>query len=87
MFAWAVANEMVPAPLHHALRAVAGLRAGKCAAREPGAVRPVPEAWVDAVRDLVSPQVRAMIDLQLLTGMRPVEACALAKARETPGEL
>jgi integrase len=32
---------------------------------------------IDPVRDLVSPQVRAMIDLQLLTGARPGELCRM----------
>ena len=40
MFAWAVENEMVPASVHHALQAVAGLRSGKCDARESEAVKP-----------------------------------------------
>ena len=54
MFAWAVENEMVPASVHHALQAVAGLRSGKCYARESEAVKPVADGWVVAVRLLVA---------------------------------
>jgi hypothetical protein len=48
LFKWAVAKELVPAAVHHALLAVAGLRAGRSAARETDPVRPVPEAFVEA---------------------------------------
>jgi integrase len=37
----------------------------------------VPEAWVDAVLPFVSMQVRAMIELQLFSGARPGEVCAM----------
>jgi integrase len=74
MFRWGVEHEMVPPSVHQGLAAVEGLRKGKTTAREGDPVRPVADAWVDAIRPpLVSPVVRAMIDLQLLTGMRPGE--------------
>jgi integrase len=38
---------------------------------------PVPEADVDATLPHLSRHVRAMVELQLLTGMRPGELCAL----------
>ena len=44
--------------------------------RKPGRVnpvKPVPEAFVDAIRPHVARQVWGMIELQLLTGMRPGE--------------
>jgi integrase len=77
IFKWAVENELVPAAVYHGLKAVAGLRAGRSEARETAPVRPVPEAFVQAVRPLVARQVRAMIHLQLLTGMRPGEVCQM----------
>jgi len=73
MFKWAVENEMVPADRYHGLQAVAGLKRGRCEARESTPVRPVPEEHVTAILPFVSPQVQAMIELQLLTGMRPGE--------------
>jgi integrase len=72
-FRWAVENELVSATVYHALKAVTGLRKGRCEARESKPVRPVPEAFVDAIRPHVSRQVWAMIELQRLTGMRPGE--------------
>ncbi len=73
-FRWAVEEELIPASVHHGLKAVAGLRKGRTEARETEPVRPVPDAQVDAVRPYVSRQVWAMIELQRLTGMRPGEA-------------
>jgi len=70
---WAVAEELVPPSNYHALQAVAGLRYGRCDARETEPVKPVPDAWVDATLPYVSAQVSAMIQLQRLTGMRPCE--------------
>jgi integrase len=77
VFGWGVENELVPPGVFHGLQAVRGLRMGRTAARESEPVRPVPDAHVAAVRPHVSRQIRAMIDLQLLTGMRPGEVCAM----------
>jgi integrase len=40
-------------------------------------VKPVPEEYVYAIKNHVSRQVWAMVELQLLTGMRPGEVCRL----------
>jgi integrase len=76
-FKWAVGEEMVPAIVHHGLRAVEGLRRGRSNARESEPVRPVPDAFVDAIEPYVSRQVWAMVQLQRLTGMRPGEVCGM----------
>jgi integrase len=73
LFKWGAANELVPASVHHGMTAVAGLRMGRSEARESEPVKPVPEAFVDAVRPHVAPQIWAMIELQRLTGARPGE--------------
>jgi integrase len=73
VFRWAVENELIPASVHHGLKAVAGLKKGRSDARESRTVKPVPEAFVEAVEPFVAPQVWAMIQLQRLTGMRPGE--------------
>jgi integrase len=73
VFAWAVENEMVPASVHHGLKAVPGLKKGRSEARETEQVKPVPDSDVDAIRPYVSRQVWTMIELQRLTGMRPGE--------------
>ncbi len=77
MFRWAVEEELVPETVYRALRTVPGLQRGRCEARETDPVRPAPDEWVDAARAYVLPPVRAMIDLQRLTGMRPGEVCSM----------
>jgi integrase len=77
VFKWAVGAELIPGSIHQALVAVAGLRKGKSEARESEPVKPVPEGWVELTLPHVSPQVEAMIRLQLLTGMRPGEVVIL----------
>jgi integrase len=72
-FKWAVSEEMVPPSVYHGLQAVTGLRRGRADVRESDPVKPVPEAFVDAIRPHVSRQVWAMIQLQRLSGMRPGE--------------
>jgi len=74
LFKWGVANELAPGNVSHALEAVSGLRKGRSQARETEPVKPVPDAYVDAVKPFVAEQVWAMIQLQRLTGMRPGEA-------------
>jgi integrase len=73
VFRWAVEQELVPGSVLPALQAVRGLQKGRSAARETEKVKPVPEAFVQAVLPKVSAPVRAMIELQLLAGMRPGE--------------
>jgi integrase len=77
MFRWAVEEELVPATVHHGLKAVEGLRKGRGDVREGDPVKPVPDAYIDAVRPYVSRQVWTMIELQRLTGMRPGEVLAM----------
>jgi len=76
-FKWAVAKELVPASVHHALSTVAGLRAGRSAAKETEPVKPVPDATVDATLPFLSRIVAAMVQLQRLTGARPGEICSI----------
>ncbi|HEY1380227.1 MAG TPA: site-specific integrase, partial [Gemmataceae bacterium] len=77
LFKWSVSEELVPESVYSALLTVAGLPQGRGAARETEPVRPVPDAFVDAVLPFVLPPVRAMIQLQRTTGMRPGEACGM----------
>jgi integrase len=73
MFKWAAENQLVEPSVLQGLQAVAGLRLGRSKAKETAPVKPVPDAFVDAVLPYVSPQVAAMIELQRLTGMRSGE--------------
>jgi integrase len=77
MFKWAVADELVPPAVLEGLRAVAGLRAGRGGVKETRPIRPVTPEQVAAVLPHVSAPVRAMIQLQDLTGMRPGEVMTL----------
>src|SRR5207248_728808 len=64
-------EELVPVGVHAALLRVKGLKRGKSAARETPRVRPVPDAHVQKVLAVVPPTVRAMIEVQWLSGCRP----------------
>src|SRR4029077_10445827 len=52
-------------------------RRGRADVRESEPVKPVPDAFVDAIKPHVSRQVWAMVELQRLTGMRPGEVCMM----------
>lgn len=72
-FQWAVEQELFPADLWHALKAVKGLAKGRTAAVEPDPVMPVDEQDVDAIQPFCSRVIWAMVQTQKLTGMRPGE--------------
>jgi len=77
MFRWGVENELVPSSVYESLRAVAGLKRGRCEARESEPVRPVPDEYVDATLPHLPPTIRAMVELQRLTGMRSGEIISM----------
>jgi integrase len=77
LFKWAVSEELAPEGVWRALTTVSGLERGRTEARETEPVRPVQDADVDAVLPFALPPVRAMIQLQRLTGARPGEVCTL----------
>lgn len=74
MFRWAVGEELVPPAVLLGLEAVTDLQYGRSAARETEPVKPVPEAFVDAVKPYVSRQIWGLIQFQRTTGARPGEA-------------
>ena len=80
LFKWAVGEELVAGGVLHGLQAIGGLRAGKSDARETEKVRPADPALVDAVLAIVPPPVAGLIRVQLASGCRPGEACALRSA-------
>jgi integrase len=79
-FKWAGSEELISVTVYQALKTVSGLQRGRTTARETEPVKPVPEAFVDAVRPHVSAQVWAMIELQRLSAMRPNEVVAMRAA-------
>ena len=58
-------------------KTVPGLRRGRADVRESEPVKPVPDAFVDAIQPFVARQVWAMVELQRLSGMRPGEVTSM----------
>jgi len=73
IFKWAASHEMIPPTVHQALATVEPLKRGRTTAHETEPVRPAPAHLVETARPFMSRQVRALVDLQLLTGARPGE--------------
>ncbi len=69
MVAWGVENEMLPADSLQRIEAVAGLRVGRDGVKPSRKVKPAPDADIEAILPHVPPTIRAMIELQRLTGM------------------
>jgi len=76
-FGWGVEEAMVPSQVHWGLKAVKGLKKGRSGVRESEPVKPVPDAFVDAVKPFVPARIWAMVQLQRLSGMRPQEVCSM----------
>jgi integrase len=81
IFEWGVQEGLVPTEVVVGLRTVKGLRRGRSKAPEPEAVRPVSQVHVDAVLHHLNGDVRAMVELMWLTGMRVGEVCAMRADR------
>lgn len=77
MYKWAVSEELLPVEPYQALCTLPGLQAGRSPAKESVPVKPVPEAFIDAIEPFVSRQVWGMIQLQRLTGARPGEVASI----------
>lgn len=73
IFRWAVENEWCDASVLAALQVVGGLRKGKTKAREAPPVTAVAWSVVERVLPYLQPVVRAMVEVQYLTGMRADE--------------
>jgi integrase len=73
LFKFGVAEEVVPAPVFHALQTVGGLQRGRTPARETDAIKPVGAQVVDETIPRLGRRVAAMVRLQVLTGMRSGE--------------
>jgi integrase len=88
VFRWGVEHGMVSPTTWEGLRAIRTLYQGRSAAKERPAIGIVTTEAVETVLPLVDRDVAAMIQLQLLTGMRPGEAASMTPAeidrRSTP---
>ncbi|MCK5564005.1 MAG: site-specific integrase [Planctomycetes bacterium] len=88
MFRWAASEELVPAGTYQSLLTVEGLKRGRSGAKETARVLPVPETHVYAILPYTTEVVAAMIELQLLTGMRSTEVCIIRPCDiETTGKV
>ena len=77
VFKHAVENEMIDANVLHKLQAVSPLLAGRTEAHHNALRHAVDQDKIEAVRRLVQPLVRDLIDLQLLCGARSGELLML----------
>lgn len=77
-FKWGVSRHFVPAEVWQSLLSVEGIKRQEMP--DNPAVRPVSESDIEAVKPHVSRQVWGLIQLQLWTGCRPDEACAIRGA-------
>ncbi|HXD87481.1 MAG TPA: tyrosine-type recombinase/integrase [Urbifossiella sp.] len=73
MFKWAASRQLIRAEVYGALKLLDGLKAGRSDARETDPVKPVDPALVDATLPHLGRHLRAMVELQRHTGMRPGE--------------
>ena len=79
IFRWGVEQELVPPDVVSRLDAVSSLMIGRSEAVEKPAVTPVRKEDVDAVLCHLTRPVRAMVEVQLLTGMRPGEVVQMRR--------
>jgi len=86
VFRWAASVELVPVAVVQALATVAGLQKGRTEAREPDPITAVSLDVVEKTLPFLTRQVAGLVRLQLLTGMRPGEACAMRGRDLTPGK-
>ena len=73
MFKWAVSRQMISPVVYHGLMTVEGLKRGRSTAREGRRVLPVDPVHVDAVLPFLPAVVADMVQILMLTGMRPGE--------------
>ncbi len=87
VFKWGASMELVPVGVFQSLQTVGGIQ------RDDGAkatkrVKPAPAEHVEMAKARVGRQVRAMIDLQVLTGARPGEVAIMRPCDiDTTGKL
>jgi len=77
MFRWAVSHQLIPSSVYESLRVVEGLRKGRGEAKDTEPVEPVERSHIRLARRHMATPVRALVDLQLLTGARPGELIRL----------
>lgn len=79
---WAESEELVAAGVYQSLLTVPGVSADTPGVRVTADILPIPEDRLQAILEQLAPIPRTMVQVQLLTGMRPGELLRL-----TPGSL
>jgi integrase len=77
LFRWGVRKRHIPVQVIQSIATVPGLQCGRTGAAEPEGVLPVPAEHVDAALPGMPAPVRAMVELQRLSGMRVGEVMAM----------
>lgn len=77
MFKNAVAGELIDVATVERLKTLEPLRKGQTTAPEKDPIKPVPLAIVRATALHLSPIIKAMLRIQVATGMRPKELCMM----------
>ncbi len=77
IFKWGAGEELIPSTVADALKNLPPLRRGHCDAPESQRKDLVSDELVEATLPYLNPQVRAMVQLAKLTGMRPSEVCRM----------
>jgi integrase len=77
LFRWASEEEMVPPATYHSLLSVKGLAKDRTEAPDRAPVAPATLEHVQAILPRLRPPIRAMVELQCLTGMRPGEVLVM----------
>lgn len=77
MFKWAAGDQLVSTHAYTSLTTIEGLRRGRTTARESKKVKPADIENIKAVITIVTPVLADMIQVQLLTSMRPGEICRM----------
>lgn len=80
IFRWGSENEIIAPETYFALKSVQGLRRGRTTAPETDPIKSVPLADITAAVRKMSPTIRAMVELQLATAMRPGEIVIMRPA-------
>jgi integrase len=73
MFEWAVSQELIPPTVREGVLSVKPIMAGRGGVREGKPVTAVAASRVDAVLQFLTPTLKAMVQVQQLTGMRSGE--------------
>lgn len=74
---WCSEQERIPSDHWHKLTCVRGLEAGRTIAPEPEPIEPVPRAIVEQTLPFLQPIIAAMVQVQMLCGMRPQDVCGM----------